>query len=834
MSKKDKIYLALITLFLLLVILFVTKGEYIFGSSLDWDAQHSVIPEYFRTLFYDNKDLFPDFAFNIGSGQNIYNYSYYGLLSPIILLSYIFPSISMQTFIIGSSILSIYVATILLYFFLKKKGFDEKISFLGSIVFLSASPILFHTHRHIMFVNYMPFLIMGLYGVDKFFDEDKSFLLCLSVFLIIMTSFYYSIVSILCLVIYGVYVYLKKNKKFAFKEFLKKGIKYIIPVLVAVIASGIILFPTAYVILNGRSDTHVTINILELLIPKINLNYFAYNAYGLGFTSLIVFSFISIFSRKEKESRFMGYTLLLVILFPIINYLLNATMYVDAKVLIPLIPLYVILITKFLFDILSKKIKLRKIIVLSLIILLLIIAFDRFNTLYFYIDFLLNLLVIILYYITNHKWILYSYIVVILFAFSLICSSTDKLVKIDNDYIKNYKDESSLINEITTLDKSYYHITDLIETRKNTNNIFRNIKMNQNYIYSSIYNQDYNTFYFDTYKNNMKARNRSITEGSDNLLFLMLASNKYIIATDLDMYGYEKIDTKGNISIFRNNNVLPYMYVSYNNINEKDYRNILFPQNQTVLLSTNTSSDETGYYALPNVQEFKLSLNDIVSTKAVVTTKANYYLVSASKNDTMKIKLPEEAKNKIIFIKFDILESQPCAVGDQLIRINNVTNKLTCSEWKYYNKNEEFTYTISSKNTDSLNLIFNKGNYKISNIKFYYMDYSEIDNVRNNFTEVNINRNNTKGDNIYASVEALDNGYFVTTIPYEKGFSIKVDGKETEYEKVNTAFVGFKIEKGKHNIEIEYSAPYKKVGLISSVIGIILMILIAFKDKRNK
>ena len=55
-------------------------GRYgVFGANMDWISQHSVIPDYFRKQFYETGNLFPEFAMNLGGGQNIYNYSYYGL-----------------------------------------------------------------------------------------------------------------------------------------------------------------------------------------------------------------------------------------------------------------------------------------------------------------------------------------------------------------------------------------------------------------------------------------------------------------------------------------------------------------------------------------------------------------------------------------------------------------------------------------------------------------------------------------------------------------------------------------------------------------------------------
>ena len=68
----------------------------VFGSSIDWISQHSTLADYFRKRFYATGNLFPDFAWNLGGGQNIYHFAYYGLLSPTMLLSYLFPFIPMD------------------------------------------------------------------------------------------------------------------------------------------------------------------------------------------------------------------------------------------------------------------------------------------------------------------------------------------------------------------------------------------------------------------------------------------------------------------------------------------------------------------------------------------------------------------------------------------------------------------------------------------------------------------------------------------------------------------------------------------------------------------
>ena len=76
MKKTEKIKIPLLLFVICLAVCWIFVLQYgIFGSDLDWVNQHSVLPDYFRLRFYDTGQLFPDIAWNLGAGQNIYNFS---------------------------------------------------------------------------------------------------------------------------------------------------------------------------------------------------------------------------------------------------------------------------------------------------------------------------------------------------------------------------------------------------------------------------------------------------------------------------------------------------------------------------------------------------------------------------------------------------------------------------------------------------------------------------------------------------------------------------------------------------------------------------------------
>jgi uncharacterized membrane protein YfhO len=210
-------------------------------------------------------------------------------------------------------------------------------------------------------------------------------------------------------------------------------------------------------------------------------------------------------------------------------------------------------------------------------------------------------------------------------------------------------------------------------------------------------------------------------------------------------------------------------------------------------------------------------------------------IIDTSKESKIVLNLKEPIKNKILFIDFSFISAMNCSKGDTRIRINDVENTLTCKQWQYFNNNYHFKYVISSnEQIDKLNIILSKGHMEIKNIKTYILDYDEIKNIVNSLDKFIVDMDHTKGDKIVGDINVKKDGYFVTTIPYDKGFTIYINDEKTNYERVNDAFIGFKIKKGEYKIEMIYKSPGYNLGLICSVVGFIIFSVIIVLDFRKK
>ena len=814
-NKKDLINIAILLTIVTIVIIFCIHGGYLYGSELDWNNQHSIVPEYFRSLFYKNLDLFPDLALNIGGGVNIYNYGYYGFLSPIILISYLLPFLSMKTYIQISSILIVYSSVILFYYFLRNK-FKEDASLLGSIAFATASPLLFHSHRHLMFISYMPFLILALIGVDKYFKNDNKKLLSVSILLIILCSYYYSVGSIICVVIYGIYKYISLNKKITIKSFFKDGFRFLYPIIIGILISSILLVPTAYVILTGRMPNIDLVTLSDILIPKINVKFLLYNSYGIGLTSFAFISLIILMMDKKRENKYLFYILSSIIIFPIITYLLNGTMYIDSKVLIPLLPLYSYSISYMFNTIFNKKIDIKKIFRYSVILLLIVFIGKSSYSNYFYIDYIISFIIIyFLLYKNNYKKTFTVIYLILLTTYSVIANKEDKLVK--SSVIKDNNEIKELVKDIDTIDR----IAFLKNYSINVNNIFGNINLYQNYVYSSTSSSLYNKFVFDVFDREMQHRNRLILSPVKNIMFLMFMNNRYLVGENINIHGYKEINKIGNTSLYENTDILPFMYVSSNTYNINNYNKLSFPYNDEVLLNNVITNNGDNKHYNTKIKEVFLRRSDIKYIDTNIKIENNV-IYSMKRNSKLIIDVPSDAKGKILFVSFNLSNSQSCSIGDMAISINGNINKKTCNEWKYYNGNDSFTYVISDKDLNSVTVEFLKGEYHIDNLRLYYISYDDIKDINKNITKVNIDK--IDGDNIYTSVNNIEDGYFVTSLPYDKGYTVLVDGKKVETEIVNKYALGFKLDKGNHNIEISYKSPFKNIGIILSIVGIVLFV----------
>ena len=128
----------------------------------------------------------------------------------------------------------------------------------------------------------------------------------------------------------------------------------------------------------------------------------------------------------------------------------------------------------------------------------------------------------------------------------------------------------------------------------------------------------------------------------------------------------------------------------------------------------------------------------------------------------------------------------------------------------------------------------NLAKLNISNVpKIYsFKEYSDDIKLLNKDT-LNISEH---GQNKIAGTINIDKDKMLFfSIPFDKGWNIKVDGKSVNTMMVNIGFIGVPIEKGLHNIELSFTPLYFYTGAAISLIAVFLFIcLISYKYLRDR
>ena len=117
---------------------------------------------------------------------------------------------------------------------------------------------------------------------------------------------------------------------------------------------------------------------------------------------------------------------------------------------------------------------------------------------------------------------------------------------------------------------------------------------------------------------------------------------------------------------------------------------------------------------------------------------------------------------------------------------------------------------------------------------FYYLDeemFKEaIDELKQNPLEIeHFEEHHLKG-----TITADEDGVMFTSIAWEPGWTIYVDGEKVEPVKLVDALIGVPLTEGTHTIEMKFFPAGMKLGIIVSLVGIITVIVIALYERKNR
>ncbi|MGN1107286.1 MAG: YfhO family protein, partial [Huintestinicola sp.] len=116
---------------------------------------------------------------------------------------------------------------------------------------------------------------------------------------------------------------------------------------------------------------------------------------------------------------------------------------------------------------------------------------------------------------------------------------------------------------------------------------------------------------------------------------------------------------------------------------------------------------------------------------------------------------------------------------------------------------------------------------------FYYLDEEKFKEDINKLKQHGLKMTHFEEDHIKGEITAEKDGVMFTTISWEPGWTIKVDGEKVEPVKVCDALIGVELTAGTHEIEMTFFPAGLSLGIILSLCGIIAIIIIAITERKS-
>lgn len=793
-----------------------------------------------------NGDL-GQFNWSLGLGANTFSYVFYFLTNPLFWISLLLPRDFIPNIFLLNLIVQLWLGFVMSHLWLSKLTDNKLGRIVGAFSFsLGAYGIFFIQSEQ--FLKALFFYALILYCVENYLQEDKRLGLCLAIGILGITQYFLLYQFIPFLLLYTLFRFIIiHQKELKISLVIAEGLKFLAYLFLGIGISAVVLLPCGYLVLSMPRFSGLEISIFDhlnlkqiyelftgIFTPvgsKLDANAFiaSYNhdfigwsggtiLYSLIITPLLLIGLVKL-QDKFKRNLYIAFLAVLIIFafFDIFSYLFQAT--IDTRWYYMFFLLFAMINAEVITDIQNKENNKWLIwsaiaIAITIIACLGISAYKQlndFNSLYKLG--LCELVVII---------IMFSYVflllkkkslkvMVIMLAFEVIFSGYYYYLNNENVAAEVFSDQliTTNISEILKDDDSFYRVMyDKKNITNNNGDLFTitssNEPMANGYngfaFYESIYNTNQELF-LNRFKSTW---NMPQMIGRTKIYNLLSAKYWYTFAHEGPVpVGYDLIYKDDDLEIYENENYIELGFAYEKTINIDAVLNLSYLEQDRIMqeyLITDTSDNYT--YELNDDLELLAILPDekfrVFTFEEPISNVVLYFETFGIPNVKITTYYQDQVIDQYDIWQFNYID----------IPIHETIDKVVIEGEDIYGNGTDI-YLYKEDIDGDYSAYLNNFNERFSNVNF------ETDRIN---ADISINKDDT---------------YVFTSIPYDKGWSVYVDGQKIEYEKVQLGFIGFTLNSGDHHVEFKYDAPLFKEGIIISIGCIILLCCLKLKEKRK-
>lgn len=858
--KNRYVFLTTVLATACIAVIYVIFSVFPFGSItvMRMDLYHQYGP-LFAELYdriVEHKSLL--YSWITGGGSSFLgNYLNY-LSSPLSFLIFLFDKEDISyaiTFIVAlKCILS---ATSFSYYL--KKSFNKDNYFLSAFGILYAFSAYFLAYYwNVMWLDAMIMLPLIALGIEKIFKTGDIKLYTVSLVILFFANYYMGYMCCIFAVLYFFVCFINTysndgklnenavyEKKYSTKAlmnnvFINRGVKFAFASIIAALICAITLVPV-FMILKNSSATSGTFpqtfksyfDLLDLITSHFALLETTIRSSGDNvlpniYTGILTFILLPLFLVNNKIKLKEKATYVVLIIFFVFCFNNNCAEYIwhafhfpnDLPYRYSYMYSFIIAVMGYKTILNFKGIKVKDIAYTGLAIISFVIVCQKFltnkmtnSTIYATIIFV-TLWCGFLFLLKNknaQKKTVSFVLVTFILCETIISSIVGLPLNQDNkNYKENYKTYTDAINYIDNKDSGFYR----------TELCYLNTRMDPAYygyngisVFSSMAYESYSQLQSSLGMQSNKVN--SYTYNTQTPVFNMMFNIKYLIQTDVSLAPssnlYKKIyttsDKKSNVYESKYN--LPIAYCVNSKIDDwvTDEGNPFEIQSDFVKLAT-------GYSNLFKPVEYNSTDFDAVSGDDV-TENGTYWLEksdSSSNYGTETVSLsPTIDGNLYLYVKSSDLKT--ITVNSE--KVSDITQSMEDAyilDLGYHNKGDEVLVSLDASKMESESTSFD--------FYCYTADDTVVKNMYNSLAGNSLNVESYSDTTIKGTVKAKENCYLYSSIPYDDGWSVYVDGKKAETFEIGGTLLAIELTPGQHKIEYKYFPVGFLYGIIISAVTV--------------
>ena len=299
---------------------------------------------------------------------------------------------------------------------------------------------------------------------------------------------------------------------------------------------------------------------------------------------------------------------------------------------------------------------------------------------------------------------------------------------------------------------------------------------------------------------------------------------------------YQQLPSDYKIYAMQNTKALPFAYgvsrslLDYNPdfYSMTELKTAHDYQNELISIMLSEASDTTITVFEPINQ--RVSYSDCTMTKGNITynwdgTKCTsmYYVFHKTGESAKAIFTITAPADGLIYFHFPSVNFGSRAdiyVNDSFLT-SYFEEEATCAmELGTFTKGEKITVEVRFS-TDTLYIDADSPSF------FWYIDYSQMNEAFDLLDASSLSVEKYGNAYIYGSADiAAGQELMFTTIPYDRGWNVYVDGKKVETQCAISTFLSFEVGEGYHEIEMKYFPTEYKIGIAISALGVVMLAVI--------